>query len=503
MNKQNLDKLFQEKLKDFREIPDGKVWKSIEESLNQHKGSRRVIPIWWKLSGVAALLAIAFFVFNPFESSEIPDIERTEPAVNTEINKDPASDTNKEGAFESNAISASEDEGIPSDKDEEVLKSIYKDESSIAESSEQKSARTISEDEASSADSELEVAIKSEKSALYEQDKPLAQAEAKEGLNSQNEDSPSKTLELPEDREVIVQSENQRKEANENRKLSDPSTEVADLLQEKVPEDESGKKSIFDEINKQQEEETLVESSDRKWSVGPSIAPVYFNSFGEGSPVHSNFTSNSKSGNINLSYGVAVAYEVTDKLSLRSGLHKVNYGYNTNDITFSSSLVASTSSLITNIDYTNNSRSLVVESSASREAIQDFDANDIIAQNPSRSGVMVQEFGYVEVPMELNYALIDRKLNINIVGGFSSLFLVDNSVTLESSGSSTEMGEANNLNDVNFSTNIGLGINYELNNTMKVHLEPMFKYQMNMFSDIEGNFRPYTLGVYTGISFKF
>lgn len=116
---------------------------------------------------------------------------------------------------------------------------------------------------------------------------------------------------------------------------------------------------------------------------------------------------------------------------------------------------------------------------------------------------MVQEFGYLEVPMELNFNLLDRKLGVNLVGGISSLFLVNNSVTLESAGSSTEMGEANNLNDVNFSTNLGLGINYKISEKMKVHLEPVFKYQLNMFSDVEGSFQPYTLGVYTGMSFKF
>ena len=246
-----------------------------------------------------------------------------------------------------------------------------------------------------------------------------------------------------------------------------------------------------------------MENSGPKWSVGPSIAPVYFNSLGEGSPIHSNFVSNSKSGNVNLSYGVAVAYEITDKLKLRSGLHKVDYGYDTNDITFSSSLVASTNTQITNITYTSTSRNLVVESSSGARESQEFAANDIIAQSPSRSGRMVQEFGYLEVPMELNYALLDRKFNVNIIGGISSLFLVNNSVTLESDGTSTEMGDANNLNDINFSTNVGIGVNYELTDKMNIHLEPMFKYQLNTFSDTEGNFQPYSLGVYTGMSFKF
>ncbi|WP_273568743.1 hypothetical protein [Maribacter halichondriae] len=48
MSKKNLDKLFQEKFKDFSEIPDEKVWENISASLDK-KNRRRVIPIWWKL----------------------------------------------------------------------------------------------------------------------------------------------------------------------------------------------------------------------------------------------------------------------------------------------------------------------------------------------------------------------------------------------------------------------------------------------------------------------
>ena len=88
MSKKDIDKLFQEKLKDFREIPDEKVWKSIESSLDQQKKSRRVIPIWWRLGGVAALLAIALLVFGPFggDSGEatITDSENTAPALESE-----------------------------------------------------------------------------------------------------------------------------------------------------------------------------------------------------------------------------------------------------------------------------------------------------------------------------------------------------------------------------------------------------------------------------------
>ncbi|MGY8916082.1 MAG: hypothetical protein ACKVJF_13505, partial [Flavobacteriales bacterium] len=60
--KKNLDHLFQEKLTDLHELPNENVWKSIEASLDKNKKSRRILPLWWTLGGVAALLAILYVV---------------------------------------------------------------------------------------------------------------------------------------------------------------------------------------------------------------------------------------------------------------------------------------------------------------------------------------------------------------------------------------------------------------------------------------------------------
>ena len=517
MNKKDFDKLFQEKFKDFHETPDERVWESIEDSLNRRRKKRRVIPLWWKLGGVAAILAIALIAINPFENpvdadDAVTDIEKPEIPEQKNEAKDPLP------ADIDNVIDDSESLAGDVDEEEESSEDIY--DSSESETSNNSLVKTS---EPSRSDK-----TKDQSNELIIEERAIAGAEESENIKeaiaqSDNKKEVVAQTDAQEDEKSladvlqssqIYQDELNNKVNEENRALGEyvnkelpdqnAETAIADQTETEDKEDSTGKKSIFDEIEKQQEEEALAEQSkESKWSVGPSVAPVYFDSFGEGSPIHSSFVSNSKSGNVNLSYGLGVSYDISKKLKIRSGIHKVDYGYDTNDITFSSSLVASTSAQITNIDYTSTSRNLVVENSSQRQASQEFEANDIIAQSPSRNGRMVQEFGYVEVPMELNYSLLDKKFNIDIIGGFSSLFLVNNSVTLESGGTATEMGEANNLNDINFSTNVGLGINYELTDKMKVHLEPMFKYQMNTFSDTEGNFQPYSLGVYTGMSFKF
>ena len=263
------------------------------------------------------------------------------------------------------------------------------------------------------------------------------------------------------------------------------------------------KKSIFDEIQEQDENDLKVaEGTNGKWSIGANIAPVYFDAFGEGSPVHSIFVSNSKSGAINLSYGLSVSYTISKKLSLRTGLNKVDYGYDTNEVEFTSSFGVSGDGQIANIDYTIPSMNLVLDSKLNTGPSK----NSFIEsqnQNIGRDGVMTQQFGYLEVPVELSYALMNKKFGLSLVGGVSSLFLVANSVAVTSSELTTEIGEANNLNAVNFSTNIGFGINYNFSPKVELNVEPVFKYQLNTFSNTAGDFQPFSAGVYSGLRFKF
>jgi hypothetical protein len=106
--------------------------------------------------------------------------------------------------------------------------------------------------------------------------------------------------------------------------------------------------------------------------------------------------------------------------------------------------------------------------------------------------------------MEIQYALSDKKLGINVIGGFSSFFLSNNEIFSEAeNGNRTFLGEANNINKVSYSANFGLGLNYQVSKKIDLKLEPMFKYQINTFKNTSGNFTPFFIGVYTGFAIKF
>lgn len=111
--------------------------------------------------------------------------------------------------------------------------------------------------------------------------------------------------------------------------------------------------------------------------------------------------------------------------------------------------------------------------------------------------------GYYEVPLELSFGVYNRKFGVQVIGGMSTLFLNENSVSVQSARTTVSLGKANNLNDVHFSSNIGLGFTYKFWNSFEARFEPTFKYQFNTFSRDAGNFKPYFVGLYTGISFKF
>ena len=54
----NIERLFQEKFKDFEALPPQDSWDIIASRLNEKKKKKRIVPIWFQFSGIAASLFI-------------------------------------------------------------------------------------------------------------------------------------------------------------------------------------------------------------------------------------------------------------------------------------------------------------------------------------------------------------------------------------------------------------------------------------------------------------
>lgn len=68
----NIERLFQEKFKDFEVMPPTEAWNNIAERLNKKKKKRRIIPFWFKSTGIAAsFLLLGLIVLNYFTTTAI------------------------------------------------------------------------------------------------------------------------------------------------------------------------------------------------------------------------------------------------------------------------------------------------------------------------------------------------------------------------------------------------------------------------------------------------
>ncbi|MEL0455224.1 hypothetical protein WJN01_03205 [Flavobacteriaceae bacterium SZ-1-7] len=500
-DKKHIDRLFQESFKDFEVKPSDAVWKNIEAQLNQKKKKHRVIPIWWRYAGVAALLLLFLTLGRLYlnGSGDIP----TNQVVDTEEN---APNTNQvRETLPINDNVGENDVLITNTNDSE--ENIENTKSNLLVPS---NSNSIAETSSSKVENESKAPLRSNLK-LNSKDKILGSDDNQTLANISNKETEGQTLQnnLVDKSKIIVSNEggedteniliDSEKAKNIINNSSGNNTEIAktndEVTQENVVKNNLTIEEAVD-INKDLLTEEKAIANNR-WSIAPNAAPVYFNTLGEGSSIDPQFNNNSKTGELNMSYGITASYALNDKIKVRSGINKVNLGYNTNDIiTYQSVGLSSSSNALQNVNGSTSEISVV-----SSEVL----ASGNVPQSLFTSNTTInQAFGYIEVPLEIQYTVLDKKLGLNIIGGFSSFFLDKNEIySKTANGPQILLGEANNINKMSYSANFGLGLNYQISKKFDLNLEPMFKYQFNTFNNTSGNFTPFFIGVYTGFAIKF
>lgn len=535
--RKNIDRLFQEKFKDFEVTPSEEIWGNIEAKLDEKK-KRRVIPFWWKLSGVAAVFLLGFLItksiYNPGIKIENSVVNGNNPnkteqkntnngeikAENPIVSEANSDKTNSESAGKnelkksssnsnSNTVATNSDE-VKSNTvsgENKTKKAVYPSNSGISErnSSNHRSLKNKSNSDKNKT---------SISESVFEESQNQV-AQKNNSNQSKAEKNPSLVLKQNEPVKQIAQKtvDPKNKTAIENKNInlddlkgSGISTIATKEIEKKV-NDTASKNSVanneLEELLNEKESKLKQESKRNRWQLTSNVAPIFLGSISNGSPIDSTLTNNSKSYNTNVGFGLGVSYAVNKKLSVRTGLNKVNISYNTNDIVFFTGLQAK---MLANVSPTASSSMIHVETPSNR-TLSPTSENEFLPFESSianeNRGYLKQEIGYIEMPFEMTYSLFDKKFGLKIIGGFSSLFLQDNSISIVSEDRNVLLGKATNLNDVHFSTNLGLGIKYGFMKSFEFNLEPTVKYQLNTFSSNAGNFKPYIFGIYSGISYRF
>lgn len=510
-DKKKIDDLFREQLGNYQSSPQPEAWDNIRAALDKKK-RRRVVPIWWRAAGVAALLALLLTVGNAI--------------------------FNNEGGPESPLTVENKPEVIDkTDLPGQEADTEYNDEREV-----QVAVETVGEQvQGNKGESGLEQPLNVPEPSVADKDKIVNSAVAgqttlpKNGQPDEKRGKVTNTIRTPVEREVMAvnlpENKSRGLETQKDKKvdqrpvLMDPArgekelvkqqTEVAikDVEPEKKitkPEEdnkaEEGKPSIFEAIAKQEEAEKVeIEKSKlpNRWELTPSVGPVYYSSLGNGSSIDPSFADNRQTGDVNLSYGAQLSYAISEKFSIRTGVHNVNLSYSTGGLELGTGPV---SAALRTVDYGNRSTvttAVDVGTLSSNSSESGGPFGGLVPKSAGADAFINQSIRYFEVPLELKYTFVDSRFGLHVIGGLSSLFLADSEIAVEAGDFSTVLGEANNLNSLSFTTNIGLGFDYKLGKRLKFNIEPMFKYQVNPYSDASVDFNPFYLGVYSGLSFRF
>ncbi|WP_194851529.1 outer membrane beta-barrel protein [Nonlabens antarcticus] len=490
-DKKNIDRLFQERFKNIETPAPADAWENISSNLNK-KDKPDVFPLWWKIAGIAAALVLIFsaVLWNSEEpiSRESIVIETPADSENADSNVDTNSDQSNSKNIARDAIAVDETENSQSDENLQNRTGELKNKSNFSKdqkSSNEKQGGSFQNTSPEHGQNALANKANSnpKNSEKLNGGGVTESISKRKGIASQEipdvEEKVSKDSKISLDAIASIDDE-RNSDANSAPTLQ----EIAAAEKEKLSEFKSLEQDL----------------SLKKWSAATVVAPVYANTLG-GSSVNSQVVNNANTAEVNLSYGVAIAYNLSPRWSVRSGVSQIRMNYNTEDINYG--LKAST------FDVNRSSAGIAFDPRAVNK-IGTSSLNDSFAQElmsastfASLSGELSQQLGYIEVPLEVKYRLMDSKFGISILGGMSALFLTDNEVSISNDGRKLELGEDANFQNFNQSANFGFGVDYRFTERLGISVEPTFKYQLNTLRNDTADFKPYTIGVYTGLMYRF
>ena len=468
MEENNLDRLFQEKLKDFEVTPNPKVWNAIEQKLQKKK--RRVLPIWWISGGTAASILLGVFLFwNSQSSDESIEIENQNNSFPVIVNGEESSSEEKiiEKPFK-----------VKIQEVVEVKKNNTQKEEDLSDFKIQSKQVVYPKEIAETTITQLEIV-----------ENTVPSKKETQNSNINNSNSEFNKTDVAKLSEETLKKETTRDDKNY-------ALEQTENVAKNVTQ-ETYKKDFAKVIAQQNNEEIEIEKeTQKKWNISPVFGILKSESFTNSSAID-NSINGKNSGKNTIAYGVNVEYAINDKWAFKSGLQlqKSNFGY-------------SEFSTITNNDFVAFSNVEIVRDNVEFSNNPSDDVNndsDIVTNEGNRSEIenITHNYTYIEIPLEAKYTFFKSGfLQTSLVSGFSTLLLANNQLNWSTSNFE-EQGELTNLNPINFSGNLGFDFNFSINKNSSVNVTPMFKTQLNTFSDNTTDFKPYIIALYTGFKYQF
>lgn len=277
------------------------------------------------------------------------------------------------------------------------------------------------------------------------------------------------------------------------------------------------------EQNKQQFQTQNEKQKKVRWLVGAQVSPAFNVSGSSHSQVYASNMLNSANNPVDVGGGISVEYKKGKRLSLQSGVYYSGLGQASGNSSRSSAnsdyMYASADRgaeyFNTSVNIDTKSSKMMMNSAAGVIEFSSVPSGIVLGANLDEKAMVsnavvvsdarfIQNFEYIEIPLYLRYTIIDSRFDVEMMGGFSSNMLVGNQTFMESGDGKNLVGKTQDMQLLNYSGTLGVGLKYGLSKRVFLNVEPRVKYYLNSLNNNSSvTYKPYTIGVFTGLSYEF
>lgn len=476
MNDKNIDDLFRDKLKDLEQAPPPYLLDHILARTAAMRRKRRVV--FWRVASIAAALLLAFVA-----GWQISELSQTDVQPQVVVQQAPVNDAQDEKQ-DSNTAS--------------LTNQTQKAQETVAGHPEKNAVAKAETTSATAAGNDLQDA---QTTAV-----PMKQPSGETMLEPAKEELASLIPTRKVDR--LAQSSGFRVDELDQKTASQPMGSEST-------------QSIDQQIIEQNKQQLLAQNETRRknqWLVGAQVSPALsVNRSNHSSQYASDMLNSSNTSPVDLGGGLSVQYKAGKRWSIQSGIYYAGLEQSSGNTGHSGRneyALDSKGAEYFNAPVNFNASNMVMNSSAGVIELKSVPMGVVVGntmeEKLTNSAVMVtdarftQNFQYLEIPLYLRYTLLDARFDVELMGGVSSNVLVGNNTYMDSSTGKSLVGSTQDMQNINYSGALGVGLKYGLSKRIYLNLEPRVKYYLNSLNNNpQVNYKPYTIGVFTGVSYEF
>lgn len=461
----NLDELFRDKLLNYEQEPPAYLLESILDASSGARRKRRII--YWRVAGIAAAVLLAFVAGWQLSVRNIQDM--TQPVV------------------------------VSNQQSEEV--GVKPEQTAVAPNQ----------------SSEISLAQLARNEGLKESGKSDEMTPVKSVASTTLVAESGKRFSGENDSFSILKPMKRLSKLLERIDHSGNNLQEGKLLAQVSREDWTIDQQIMEQ-NKQTMAAMSTEKNKGRWLIGAQVSPGYSVERSKHTQVYaSNMVNASAESPVEVGGGVSVEYKPGKRWSVQSGIYYSGVEQSSGNSSYLSNhefLTADRGAEYFNAPVNIASSRMMMNTTAGviefKNIPEGLVLGTAIEEKAMYSAVVVsdaefiQNFDYIEIPLYLRYTLLDSKFGIEMLGGFSSNVLVGNETFMDSQYGKNLIGKTQDMQTLNYSGTLGVGFKYSLSRRLYLNLEPRVKYYLNSLNtNSEVTYKPYTIGVFTGLSYEF